>query len=83
MLSEWQNGSPEMEALTKHALRTLLKRGHPGALAVLGFSAAPQVELDSATVDPVTVPVGGSVQHRCGDQIDRRSESATDDRLRS
>lgn len=65
MLSEWQNASPEVEALTKHALRTLLKRGHPGALAVLGFSAAPQVELDSATVDPVTVPVGGSVQLRC------------------
>ncbi len=65
VLSEWQNGSREVEALTKHALRTLLKRGHPGALAILGFSADPQVELRSAKVDPVTVPVGGSAQLHC------------------
>jgi 3-methyladenine DNA glycosylase AlkC len=65
VLSAWQDGSPEIDALTKHALRTLLKRGHPGALDVLGFSTDPLVELHSVAVQPATVAVGGSVQLSC------------------
>jgi 3-methyladenine DNA glycosylase AlkC len=65
VLTGWQDGSPEMEALTKHALRTLLKQGHPGALAVLGFQADPDVELVSIGVDPPTVLIGESVQFSC------------------
>ncbi|MFP7366028.1 DNA alkylation repair protein [Corynebacterium callunae] len=39
-VQEWsQSSTPETEKLVKHALRTLIKKGHPGALAVLGFSS--------------------------------------------
>jgi 3-methyladenine DNA glycosylase AlkC len=65
VLSSWQDGSPEIEALTKHALRTLLKRGHPGAMSVLGFPADPEIEVRIFDVQPATVPIGGSVQLNC------------------
>lgn len=65
VLSSWQDGSSEIEVLTKHALRTLLKRGHPGALAMLGFAGDPEIEVRSIGVDPATVPIGGSVQLSC------------------
>jgi hypothetical protein len=41
-----------MEYITRHALRTLVKQGHPQALALLGFSAADQVSLTNFSVPP-------------------------------
>jgi len=35
--------TPEMAWLTRHALRGLVKQGHPGALALLGYDTQPQV----------------------------------------
>ncbi|QIM16330.1 DNA alkylation repair protein [Leucobacter insecticola] len=58
----WQRSGGEHVARTsRHALRTLVKRGDPGALELLGF---PPV---SVTVSPLTlstkrVPAGGAVQ---------------------
>ena len=49
------------ESLVRHALRTLIKRGHPGALELLGFAPA-AVEVDGPHLDRNTVPVGGSVR---------------------
>jgi 3-methyladenine DNA glycosylase AlkC len=63
-LSSWRDEGAEIDALIKHALRTLLKRGHPGALAAMGFSPNPAVETRSASVEPVSIPIGGSVQVR-------------------
>lgn len=60
-LGEWSDGTPEMEALTKHAIRTLLKRGHAGSLGLLGFSTEPDVEVYGVIVEPSTIPIGGSV----------------------
>ncbi len=41
----WLEGAPEArERLVRHALRTLVKQGHPGALALLG-AGAPEVEV--------------------------------------
>ena len=65
VLSSWQDGSAEMEALTKHALRTLLKEGHTGAMSLLGFAANPDIQVRSLDVQPATVPIGGSVQFHC------------------
>lgn len=42
----------EMEYITRHALRTLVKQGNPNALALLGFSAADQVSLTDFSVPP-------------------------------
>ena len=65
ILTDWQDGSAEMEALTKHALRTLLKQGHSGALLLLGFEPDPEVALEAIRVEPALVSVGGSVQFSC------------------
>lgn len=48
------------DRLVRHALRTLVKRGDPKALALLGFSAPTSLGLTGLTVDP-TVRVGGKV----------------------
>lgn len=53
--------APTTPALVRHALRTLVKRGHPGALAALGFAPA-TTEVDGFAVDSATVPFGGSVR---------------------
>lgn len=44
--SAWlTSGSPETVALVRHALRSLVKAGHRGALALLGAGAAPKVQV--------------------------------------
>ncbi|MDJ0924112.1 MAG: DNA alkylation repair protein [Acidimicrobiia bacterium] len=60
LLAVWGDGTPEMEALTKHALRTLLKKGHPGALQLLGFGAA-DVNVDEVVVTPAQGRIGEHV----------------------
>ncbi|MCC5036580.1 DNA alkylation repair protein [Streptomyces sp. WAC 00631] len=49
------------ERLVRHGLRTLVKRGHPGALDLLGFAPA-VLEVDGPHLDRGTVPFGGSVR---------------------
>ncbi len=61
VLSGWDDGSAATRALTKHALRTLLKVGHTGAMALLGFSDKPSVAVDGLAVTPSLAPVGSSV----------------------
>lgn len=47
-------------ALVRHALRTLIKRGDPKALQLLGFHPA-TVAVHGPVVDRVAVPFGGSI----------------------
>jgi 3-methyladenine DNA glycosylase AlkC len=49
------------ERLVRHGLRTLVKRGHPGALELLGFAPA-ALEVDGPHLDQNTVRFGGSVR---------------------
>ncbi|CAN5563636.1 hypothetical protein BH10ACT1_BH10ACT1_05140 [soil metagenome] len=49
------------ERLVRHGLRTLVKQGHPGALALLGFAPAHGVT--------VTAPVLGSTRLAVGDEL--------------
>jgi hypothetical protein len=65
LLTTWSDNTVEMAALTKHALRTLLKRGHAGALELLGFSSHPQVVVGKIKVDPATVTVGDRTHWVC------------------
>jgi 3-methyladenine DNA glycosylase AlkC len=44
-----------------HGLRTLVKRGDPSALALLGFTPA-ALAVEGPTLDSAVVPFGGSVQ---------------------
>ncbi|HEX7308962.1 DNA alkylation repair protein [Lentzea sp.] len=49
------------ERLVRHGLRTLVKRGDPEALGLLGFAPA-EVEVDGPHLDQDVVPVGGSLR---------------------
>ncbi len=60
VLGKWQAiQKPEIEAITRHALRSLIKAGHPDALALLGFPP-PQVQVSQLRVTPEAIPMGGS-----------------------
>ena len=61
VLSDWQDGSDEVAAITKHALRVLIKKGHPGALALLGFTPDPDVVVDDLKVEPDSAVMGDKV----------------------
>jgi 3-methyladenine DNA glycosylase AlkC len=66
ILSRWRGrglqDERELDWMTRHALRTLIKRGDPAALELLGFSADPAV-----SVGPITVVPAGPV--RIGETI--------------
>ena len=63
LLRSWnpEEGS-DLYRLARHALRTLLKNGHPGALGVLGFEPSPSVRLEALTLEPAAVTIGGSAR---------------------
>ncbi len=61
VLDRWGAKTPEAQALRKHALRTLLKQGHPGALEILGFSPDAAVEVEAISVLPEPGIVGEHV----------------------
>jgi 3-methyladenine DNA glycosylase AlkC len=52
--------APATATLVRHGLRTLIKKGHPGALALLGFAPA-TVDVDGPNVTDTQVPWGGDV----------------------
>ena len=58
----WLKGaSPERAWIVRHALRSAIKRGDPGALAVSGFGAKAEVSVRKAAVTPQRVNIGGRV----------------------
>lgn len=57
-----QDAPPERLRLVRHALRTLVKRGDPHALTVLGYGERAKVVLRGASVAPSRVPIGGAVE---------------------
>src|SRR5690606_48802 len=62
VVRRWQaDDSPAMRALIRHALRTLVKAGHPDALAVLGYGSQPQVAVRNLVVEPAAVAIGESL----------------------
>ncbi len=57
----WAGGSPDRRRLVRHALRTLIKQGHPGALAVLGHGPDSPIEVVAVSVAPTSVAIGEKV----------------------
>lgn len=58
----WMEGATaERKALVRHALRSLVKEGHSGALAVLGFAGQADVTIEDVTISPTRVAMGGKV----------------------
>ena len=62
LLGEWQDGTPESQALTKHALRTLLKKGDPEALGLMGFGHDAVAEVVDLGLEPAVPEVGGDAR---------------------
>lgn len=48
--------------IVRHALRTLIKQGHPDALALIGAAAAPELHLQRFTVSPRRLQLGESLR---------------------
>ena len=62
ILEKWQEPDhPTRMKLIKHALRTLLKAGHPGALELLGFSSQPKIKVDNLKLEPKEINLGEEV----------------------
>ncbi|MDA7428758.1 DNA alkylation repair protein [Primorskyibacter aestuariivivens] len=55
-LETWQRhgrqGAKEMKWMTRHALRSLIKQGHPGALAALGYRGDAPVNVTLTLAEP-------------------------------
>ena len=44
--------------MTRHALRTLIKQGHPGAMAALGYAPDAPITVEALTLSPDPVAIG-------------------------
>ena len=60
-LATWMNEPETDRRMVAHALRTLVKRGEPGALGVLGFTTEPQVVVERFDVSPAVVAMGAHI----------------------
>jgi len=58
----WWNDDENRRRLVRHGLRTLIKNGDPGALAVLGYGADSPTRIESVGVTPEVVNIGDSVR---------------------
>jgi 3-methyladenine DNA glycosylase AlkC len=56
------DASPERTWIVRHALRSLVKQGHRGALATLGVGGKPLVGITGVQLAPARVRVGGSLR---------------------
>jgi len=62
LCTRWAEDAPPARVrLIRHALRTLVKRGDPHALTVLGYGERAKVALVGASVVPTRAPIGGAV----------------------
>lgn len=54
----WQNGSKNRDWIIRHATRTLVKQGHPGALALLGFTENPELSVQGFRLEKEAIDLG-------------------------
>ncbi len=58
----WQaHDTPEMRDLIAHALRTLVKKGDPAALSLLGFGGSAACAVKNLAVEPAAIPMHGEI----------------------
>ncbi len=61
-LEQWQQPTtPEIKWITSHALRTLLKQGHPGALNLLDYNPAVSVTVSEIQLNDNTPAIGDKI----------------------
>lgn len=69
----WQDGDEGVRWIVRHALRHLVKQGHPGALEVLGYGPPRGLEV-SFDATPKRLAIGGAAQLRA--RIGHRTQGA-------
>jgi 3-methyladenine DNA glycosylase AlkC len=57
-----REGGKSFDWIARHGCRSLIKAGHQGALALLGFSGAPQIRVRHFTVAPGEIALGSALQ---------------------
>ena len=57
-----EDASADRTWIIRHALRSLVKQGHPGALKILGFAAKPNVRVDNAKFTPKKLKIGETLR---------------------
>lgn len=60
--TEGRQNPKELEWITRHALRTSIKKGHAGALQLLGFQPNPKLRLGELLINKRVVNAGESLQ---------------------
>jgi 3-methyladenine DNA glycosylase AlkC len=58
----WSDGGTQRRRMVRHGLRTLVKRGDPGALEVLGLAGAEGLAVTASTITPTHPPIGERVR---------------------
>jgi len=59
--ADWSTDPAIEPGMIRHALRSLVKKGDPGALGVLGFTTSAEVSVDSFAVTPSSISLGSSI----------------------
>ncbi len=65
LVSSWSMKDPRTAWIVRHALRSLIKKGDPRALAIIGATSRPRVRVDAFEVKPRKVKLGGSTSLSC------------------
>jgi len=60
-LAGWQNGDPRTAWIIRHALRTLIKKGDPRALALIGVGDGAAVTIRNFSIEPQRVRLGQTI----------------------
>jgi 3-methyladenine DNA glycosylase AlkC len=83
-LRRWQTLSQQSESelqwITRHALRTLIKQGHPAALKLLGFRHAPAIAVSDFALAQTAIGPGGAIEFSF--RVNGSSPRVADARLR-
>jgi 3-methyladenine DNA glycosylase AlkC len=58
----WSGEADTELSMIRHALRSLVKKGDSGAMALLGFTTDPAVDVESFAVTPPTIGLGESIR---------------------
>ena len=65
-LARWRKAAPRdpnLEKLSRHACRTLLKNGHPAALKLHGYGMADSLEITSFALKPKSIRLGEKIAY--------------------
>jgi len=62
LASQWQGQSTELDKVVRHGSRTLLKRGHPGALKHFGLTEVKGVEVSLLKIDKKKIKIGDELK---------------------